>query len=366
MLFCGFLIPRTQEKDTLSYAEQLALLEAELDSMSIFNLIDSLFDYEITPSSELNLRFGFTSSVTSAGRDYDLNQQGYAPGIAYYHKKGLYLDLSGYWSSDVSPQYNPTILGIGYLGQFNQKLTYSLDYEKWFFNPQDTSLNPLTNSVGASVSYDFNIGYVNVDYAYLFGEESSNRLIGNLTGNINFGKWWVFNSVSIYPTATILFGDGNVTLLRITQQTLRDAIANRILAIDSFDNLTTEETRTLRNLILTASENSIISERERNTLIRKTVTGEPLTEEDLASLSLVANGIYRQERYIDESKFGLLSYAFSIPLALSSDRLSFLLSYTYSIPVELPGESLIELDPIGYFGISVSYRIPFKPRGSRL
>ncbi|MEQ9008237.1 MAG: hypothetical protein RLP12_10155, partial [Ekhidna sp.] len=48
----------SKSQDTLSYAEQLKAIEEEMDSLSIFNLIDSLFTLDIKPKSELNIRFG--------------------------------------------------------------------------------------------------------------------------------------------------------------------------------------------------------------------------------------------------------------------------------------------------------------------
>ena len=57
--------------------------------------------------------------------------------------------------------------------------------------------------------------------------------------------------------------------------------------------------------------------------------------------------------------FGLMSVNFSLPVSFTIKNLSIMLSYSYSIPIALPGEEF-ELDPIGYFGTTLSYRIPFK------
>ena len=360
MLFCSFFTVHSQRKDSLSYAEQLALLEAEMDSLSIFSLIDSLFELDVTPTSELNIRLGFTSSVTSSGRDYDIDQQGFSPGLAYYHKSGLYADLSGYWSSDISPKYNPTIFSLGYLGSWNKNMTYSLDYERWFFNARDTSLNPLTNSLGVSLSYDFKIGYLGIDYTHLFGDMTSHRIIGTLAGNIHLGKWWKFNSVSIYPSATILYGNGNVTVARPIARSLSEEVASVITNITTFENLTPRQKITALGIIRQAFANGLITESERNSLGAKVRSNEMLTEEDILAMDAIAEGEFFLSNYVDENKFGLLNYAFTLPIALSSNRLTILISYTYSIPISLPGEELLNIDPLGYFGVSVNYRMPFE------
>lgn len=347
-------------QDNLSYAEQLEAIENEMDSLSIFTLIDSLFNLEVEPSNELNIRLGFTTNVTSAGRDYDISQSGISPGISYYHKSGFYGDLAGYWNSGVDPNYNPTILSAGYLGNFeNTHLSYSLDAEKWFYNPKDPSENPLTYSLGGSLSYDFNWGFASVDYSLLFGKETANRVITNLTGTINLGKWWIFKNINLYPSASMMMGNSDITQLRITNREVSEETANRIKRISSFANLTTDQRRFVAFLVIRAYNNDVITEVTRNQLLVDLRNAEELTPENREALETIANEGYELTEFIDSNKFGTLNYAFTIPLSLTTERFYFLLSYTYSIPVQLPGE-FIEVEPIGYFGASISYRIPFK------
>ncbi|SNS79373.1 hypothetical protein SAMN05421640_1257 [Ekhidna lutea] len=346
-------------QDTLSYAEQLRAIEEEMDSLSIFNLIDSLFNIETSISNELNVRVGVTTSVTSAGRDYNLNQSGVSSGITFYHKKGFYGDLSGYWNSGVEPHYNPTVLSIGYLGNINPKWSYSFDYEKWFFNPNDSSENPLRHSVASSLSYDFNFGYASIDYSFLFGSETAHRLIGNLTGTINLGKWWVFRSVNIYPSFNMMYGNADITQLRVTREQLSDENKKRLQLLIEFSELTREQKIKLWNSVNEAFENGRITERKRDQYRNLLINSNQLTEEEKQELqTLIEDGIEYDE-YLDGNQFGLLNYAFTIPISFSTNRWNILLSYTYSIPVKLPDE-FFEVDPIGYFGASVSYRIPFK------
>ncbi|MEP0987255.1 hypothetical protein [Ekhidna sp.] len=347
-------------QDELSYAEQLKAIEEDMDSLSIFNLIDSLFTLDFAPKSELNIRAGFTTNVTSAGRDYDINQSGISPGISYYHKSGFYSDLAGYWNSGTDPNYNPTVLSAGYLGTFNNpKWNYSLDAERWFYNPQDSSENPLKYSVGGSVSYDFKWGFASIDYSFLFGEETANRIIPNLTGAINLGEWWVFNSVKLYPSVSVMMGNSDITQLRITNRQISDQNAARIQRITTFSNLTNEQKKYVGLIILRAFRNGTIDEQTRNQLMTDLRNSSDLSNEDQAALQQIANQGYEVTEYVDSNEFGVLNYAFTLPLSLSTERFYLMLSYTYSIPIQLPGE-FITVDPIGYFGASISYRIPFK------
>lgn len=347
-------------QDELSYAEQLKALEEDMDSLSIFNLIDSLFTLDLAPRSELNIRAGFTTNVTSAGRDYEINQSGISPGISYYHKSGFYGDLAGYWNSGTDPRYNPTVLSAGYLGTFNNpKWSYSLDAERWFYNPKDSSDNPLTYSIGGSISYDFKWGFTSVDYSFLFGEETANRIIPNITGSIDLGKWWIFQNIKLYPSVSVMIGNSDITQLRITNRQISDQNAGRIARLESFENLTDEQRRFLALLTVRSFRNGVINEDQRNSLRNDITEGGLISDTSKEALILITSQGYDVTEYVDANEFGVLNYAFTLPLALSSRRLYIMLSYTYSIPVQLPGE-FIEVEPIGYFGASISYRIPFK------
>lgn len=358
LLLC-LLIPASSQ-DTLSYADQLKAIELEMDSLSIFNLIDSLFSMGVTPKSELNVRFGFSSSVTSAGRDYGLNQAGLSTGLAYYHKSGIYGDLSGYWNAGLDPKYNPTILSVGYLGISSSKWSYSFDYEKWFYNPNDSSENPLTNSLGTSASYDLGKGFVSLDYSFLFGDETAHRIIGNLSGTIKLGKWWIFKDINLYPSANIMFGNGDITELRVTQNVNGDRIKDRLSALNTFASLNEDQKRYLNGLIFNANDQDVITDSERFQLRQKIRNSADLSNSDKEILFKVIDSFNQTSEFVESNKFGLLNYSFSLPLSLSTGRLNILLSYTYSIPVKLPGE-FFSVDPVGYFGASISYRIPFKP-----
>lgn len=347
-------------QDTLSYAQQLKAIEDEMDSLTIFNLIDSLFSLDISSANELNVRVSFTTNVTSAGRDYDISQSGVSTGLSYYHKSGFYGDLAGYWNSGVDPNYNPTVLSAGFLGNFkNPKWSYAIDGERWFYNPKDSSNNPLKYSLGSSLSYDFKLGFVSIDYSFLFGNATANRIITNLTGTINLGKWWIFKSVSIYPSISMMAGNSDITQLRITNEQVSDQTANRIRRLTSFANLTDQQRRFLVRMVFRAHNDNVIDLQTRNELLIDIRNAEDLSPSNIAALETIVNEGYEVTEFFNRNKFGVLNYALTFPISMSTNRINVLLSYTYSIPVQLPGE-FVEVDPLGYFGVSLSYRIPFK------
>ncbi|NQZ77892.1 MAG: hypothetical protein HRT61_17570 [Ekhidna sp.] len=347
-------------QDDLSYAEQLQAIENEMDSLSIFNLIDSLFKLEVMASSEFHIRAGFTSNVTSAGRDYSISQSGISGGIGYYDKSGLYGDLSGFWNSGVEPNYNPTILSVGYLGgDKKNQWNYSLDAERWFYNPNDSSQNPLFYSIGASAGYNFNWGFASLDYSFLFGEETAHRIIPSLSGNLTLGKWWIFDNISLYPSANMMIGNEDITTLRITSQQVGRQTANRITRINSFSELGQEQRRFLSFMIRRAANQGTITTEARNQLLFSLRNSSDLSGENRQALRQIVNEGIPIEEFVNSNEFGVLNYSFTFPLALSVNNFHILLSYTYSIPIQLSDE-FIEVDPLGIFGASISYRIPFK------
>src|SRR5690349_679100 len=81
------------------------------DSLNIFNLIDSLISLEGNIiHSQLAVRLAYNSNVLYTGRTLGIDQFGLSPGVSYYHKSGLYADVSCFWSKDFDPKYYLTIL----------------------------------------------------------------------------------------------------------------------------------------------------------------------------------------------------------------------------------------------------------------
>lgn len=359
-VFCPlFSQTQTSEEAGLTYAEQLELLDRELDSLGIFNLLDSLvFNDQLSVKNELNVRASFTNSVTSAGRDYDIDQSGISLGLAYYHKSGFFGDFAGYWNSGVTPNYNPTVITLGYLDT-KKNWNYSFDYENWIYNPEDTLENGLTNSISGSLNYSYKNAFFGLDYSYLFGKENAHRIIGNTGLNIDLGSFWKFKYVNLFPTFNILYGNSELTTLRITRQQLSTERLGQLEFIVRASELTDEErVRWNRRVIRLESNGDITSVQAANFL--RWINGDiTLTKEQLNELKeLIETGIRENEEFFQSESFGLLNYSFNLPISFSTNKFSILLSYTYNIPVKLPGE-FFEIDPSGFFAFSVIYRMPF-------
>lgn len=324
-----------QDSLQLSYQEQWAQLEADLDSFSIFLAIDSLLTNDLNPPSEFNFRLSYNSNIASAGRNYGVDQHGFSPGVSYYHTSGLFADVAGFWNSDSDPNYSLTTLSVGYLKTVSDKWSIGADYERWFVNQTTATFE---NNLGINTNYQIGPIDLGLDYSYLFGEETGSRVIGNISSTIRLGRNFLgFKNISISPTASFILGHDVVTTFTTSDN--RNAIYLLQLVVLEPE----ERDAVLRGLVTNGTITTQQAFRLRNRINNLT----PVQEQRLLEAAFVAS---------DNKEFGVLNYSFTLPLTLSNKRSFLMLSYTYSVPIALPGETA-SFDPIGFFALSFNYRL---------
>jgi hypothetical protein len=315
-------------------------LELAADSMDILDLIDSLL-YGDFRYSQLSFRLGYTSDITYAGRNFGIEQHGFAAGISYYNKTGLFADVSGFWNSNLVPTYNPTVLTVGYLGKLSPKLTYTLSYDHFFYNQTDDELSyyPITNSVNAAAFLELGKITLAGEYSFLFGEESAHRLRANLMYTFSKNKVGFIDRLVFMPTASVLLGSSDIyqinpiypTISRETRYAIR-----QILFRQYGEDL-------IRYLWRNERDRYIELERKAFNLVKDTAIDYELTSSNV---------------------FGIMNYSFSAPVYFYLKNFTLSLSYHYNIPVALPGEDL-ELEPNSYAGATLIYNIPLKKKNKK-
>lgn len=330
----SFLVALTSRAQS-SLDDELALLDAELDelfgnqsdSLSLVALINQVINTD--PNySELQIRAAYSNRVTTAGRDFGIDQQGIIPGLTYYHKSGMFADVSGFWNSALDPKYNLTVGTIGYQNQWGKRTSYSLSYDRSFYTNPD-SLHSLNNALNASASFYFNKFYTGVNYSFSFGTETAHRIMTNLTGRFNLGKVGMFDKIMVLPSASLLFGTANVV-----NQYTRAPLEERI------DQISEEDIRRY------AQRQGISYERALRQFERLQNRIENRTEEDVRLL---------QTFYETSETFDLLNYYLTLPVALHKGRVTLILSYNYNIPRNLSDD--VTYEPNGYFGFSLVYSL---------
>lgn len=269
------------------------------DSLSIFNLIDSLLTLEeASPRSSMAVRLSYNSNVQYAGRTLGINQFGLTPGLSYYHKSGLYADVSGYWSDEFEPNYYLTILSAGYMHSFSKKFAFAAYYDKYFYTLEDTYI-PYTNGITVSPMLDFKLITFQLDYTFYFGEEHANRIMPSVAINLEKRKLWGLDRISFSPGFYVLWGDQSFT-----------------------------------NVLIPSTRDEWIEALKRLNQGKTWYTTETFRE------------------------FGIMNYSISVPLTIQCNNFNFTVSYMYSIPKALPSETLT-LTESGFLSAGISYYINF-------
>lgn len=272
-----------QQRDSLTtkaFEDSLAMAKidsifAATDSLSIFSMIDSLLNAPAKLQSSLVLRAGFNSNIVSAGRTIGVNQYGATAGASFYHKSGVYGDVTAYWSEAYNPALYLTIASVGYLKGIGNHYSFMVSYDRLFYNNQDINVeNPLTNMAGISNFVDFKPFTFRLDYSFYFGDEQAHRLSPAVVLNLRKYNFISLDRISFTPMFQMLYGNSTITSVQL-------------------------------------APGSAVRIRRR----------------------------LPQVQQVDKNVFGLMNYAVTVPLRVTKKNWSLVVSYTYNWPVALAGES---------------------------
>ncbi|MBS1952248.1 MAG: hypothetical protein OJF59_002875 [Cytophagales bacterium] len=281
---------------------------SETDSLSIFQLIDSLLKIpEVGETgSSLVTRLGYNSNVLSLNSGIAANQFSLSPGITYYHNSGLYLDATTYWSQEYNPSVFLSIPSFGYLKSV-KKWTLNLEYSHFFYTyNSDGYGSPFTNSISSSNFFNVKPFLFRLDYSFYFGQMDGHRITPAISLNLKKKNWLGISQIFFYPTFAVQLGN------------------------DSWQDYKLYPNPVLRYL-----------------------KGMPL---------------YYLKNY---NEFGVLNYYVSVPLSLSIHSWTFQANYTYNFIQSLPGETLtftnygsLSFNVIRYFNFKIKnsaidfYKLP--------
>lgn len=294
---------RSQQTDSaLLYSDPyIAELDSLIanDSLQFFSFMDSLINLSIpTLRSQMFVRLGYNSNVVSASRTLGFNQFGLAPGLSYYHKTGLYADLTGYWSDEYDPSYYLTVATLGYMNSPTRWWSFMAEYSRYIYtNTSEDQYIAYNNNLGVSNFFDVKLLTFRLDYQFYFGDKQAHRINPSLIINLEKTKWGKIDRLSFYPTCSVLFGSEQITETIPYAQTYIGILFRLRRGLPLYYEQTTTE-------------------------------------------------------------FGVLNYSFVAPLAVTIKDWTFIASYTYNIPKALPGETL-SLTDSGYLSASISRRIKF-------
>ncbi len=269
-----------QVNPTLTFAgslseDKLDSIFSYADSLSIFSMIDSLLKSPPDLSSSLVVRTGINSNIISAGRSIGVNQLGITAGASYYHKSGIFADVSSYWSEDYDPKLYLTIAAVGYLKMVSKHYSFLASYDRLVYNNTDINVeNPLTNMVGLSNFVDFKPVTIRLDYSFYFGSEKAHRLTPGIVLSFRKYDFIGLDRISFTPSYQVLFGSATITSIQLAQRA-STKLAKRLPQLQQFN----------------------------------------------------------------QNQFGLMNHAITFPLRITENSWSLTIAYTYNWPVALPGET---------------------------
>lgn len=295
---------RGQQADSLllkndPYIAELDAMLAEGDTLQLFSLIDSIINLpDASVKSQLIVRLGYNSNVVAESRTFGFNQFGLAPGVSFYHKSGVYADVTSYWSPEYDPNFYLTVGSAGYMNSPAKWWSFMAEYSRYMYSEtSDDIYIAYKNNVGVSNFFDVKPFTFRLDYQFYFGDKHAHRINPSVMFNLekrNIGK---ISRISFYPTVSMLMGSEQITEYVPYTTSLAGALMRQRRGLPLYYEQTTTE-------------------------------------------------------------FGILNYSFVAPIAISMKNWFFIFSYTYNIPKALPGET-ITLDNSGYLSASISRRITF-------
>jgi hypothetical protein len=275
--------------------------QQEIDSLTISSsTADSTVSSEF---SELSIRLSFLNRALSYGRDFGINQSALTASATYFHKTGLFTALTGYWYSECDPKYSLTLLSLGYNGDLTDNLTYSVSYDRYFFNG---STGLISNGLNAFANYDFGYFNISASYGYLFGQEKAHNASLNLAGFWKIKEVGFIDKITFTPNVSALFGTESVPLGRFPE-----------------------------NQFIKANQRPWVQRRLAN-------RNRPITQPTVTTT---------------KNTFGLMAWNFAIPVRFTVGFFRLGLTWNYVIPVKLPNEDYDNPTPAGFFNISLGYSI---------
>lgn len=232
-LFVTFLLTASCIAVVAQDADSLLLSDVETefsfeDSLSIFNLIDSLLQQRDLGGSQLVVRLSYNSNVQSTGRTLGIENFGLSPGISYYHKTGFYGDVSGFWSKDFDPTYYLTVGSLGYMHDFSKYFSFMAGYDRYFYSTADEgSYIPYKNSLSVTPILELKPISISANYSYYFGDQIAHRIMPGISISLEKNKLWNIDRIAISPSFYALFGDETI----ITLEFLR--IGRRLVEVNT-------------------------------------------------------------------------------------------------------------------------------------
>ena len=262
------------------------ILDELLNQQSFDDLMASLVNADF-----LYFSLNYNSDTYFSGREIDVNQYNMTPQISYMNSKGFFASISGVIYSEFIPNWDVTILTVGYGKSFgkNNLFRYFGSVSGYLYSNND--IDGLYNSnvnAGIGIKNKKNTIGSQLSGSYYFGGESTFQIVSRSYANINLVKNKK-HSLKFRPQISVISGSQLVNITGV-----------------SFEN----------ELLNTKS-------------------------------------IVEQEVSETKKEFSLIYTQLNFPIQYSYNSFDFEIGYNLNIPFELENET--NLNNTGFFNIGLSY-----------
>jgi len=221
---------------------ELEALDAELsafDSTSLIALVDSLIRLEASLNrSQIVVQAGYNNESLTNDQQSLGYENSYYTGASFYHKSGVFAQVTANWNSQFATPYYLTQLGAGYLGALGQHFSYSGNYSHFFFNhtlENDSVYFPFTDG------FDFTFYYLSkyfesgLEYSAILGETTtSHKLTYRVIGNFELSHIGIIDKIYFRPSMALLWGNQSIYSIKIDRRFLDPRKRYSIVVDDVF------------------------------------------------------------------------------------------------------------------------------------
>ncbi len=217
-LFFIFSIPSLGQEASLEKALdeflfgssiQDSLLESiTINDMDFNDILHTMYNYRF-----IYVRSEFESRTFFSGQDLGIDQYNIASQVYFQGPKGLNIGLVGIMYSKFVPQYNTTILSIGYNKSISgiKGLNIRASYSRYFFPIIDSVKSSAYNSsANIGTTYQWKCLGSSADFSLLLGNKKSAQLNWDLFADIPLVKFGLSNKISIEPEVSFYLGNETV------------------------------------------------------------------------------------------------------------------------------------------------------------
>jgi hypothetical protein len=190
---------------------QDSLLESNgINDMDLTGILNSLYNYRY-----IYVRSEFENKTFFSGQDLGINQYNITGQVNYQGPKGLTVGVAGIMYSKFEPQYNTTILSLGYNKHVSgiKGLNFRASYSRYIFPKVDSvKSSDFNSSANIGLTYQWKHLGSSADFSTLLGNKKSVQINWDIFADITIAKFGLSYKLSLEPEVAFYLGNETVVI----------------------------------------------------------------------------------------------------------------------------------------------------------